>query len=162
MNPGKKLNSIHERHIDVGQKHVNFLFFEHLQRFLSIGGLQNILPDIHPRKQHPNALSLYHFIIYNQICVHASILFLSSLPKAAHTGFIIPFPRQNCIAFTAQNRYRKRKTRAGENILIRLWFFYYMISGHHSSCPESGLRPLPFTSDIPQFCKHVLLSFYYN
>ena len=21
---------------------------------------------------------------------------------------------------------------------------------------------LPFTSDIPQFCKHVLLSFYYN
>ena len=42
----------------------------------------------------------------------------------------------------AQNRYRKRKTRAGENILIRLWFFYYMISGHHSSCPESGLRPV--------------------
>ena len=73
MNPGKKLNSIHERHIDVGQKHVNFLFFKHLQRFLSIGGLQNILPDIHPRKQHPNSLSLYHFIIYNQICVHVVI-----------------------------------------------------------------------------------------
>ena len=24
------------------------------------------------------------------------------------------------------------------------------------------IPPLPFTSDIPQFCKHVLLSFYYN
>ena len=73
MNPGKKLNSVHERHIDVGQQYVNFLFFKHLQRFLSIGGLQNILPDIHPRKQHPNALSLYHFVIYNQICVHVVI-----------------------------------------------------------------------------------------
>ena len=73
MNPGKKLNSVHERHIDVGQQYVYLLFFKHLQCLLPIGGLQNILPDIHPRKQHPNALSLYHFVIYNQICVHVVI-----------------------------------------------------------------------------------------